>query len=495
MRSTGHNVLSVRKLRKSYGGQIVLNDISFNLRQGEVVLLRGENGSGKTTLLNILTGNLEPDVGEIKFDLNGNKETFNFPKIWWRDLNPNDHFTPERLAREGVGRLWQDIRLFPTMTILENVAVATTGQKGENPIRALLPGSKSDDINNYEISVECLTRVGLTENLDSSCDKISLGQMKRVAIARAILAGAKILFLDEPLSGLDKNEKLDVMRYLNNLVTERSITIVIVEHVFNIPTILTLADTVWTILKGNLETIEAKSLETQQISKEHGFYDLVSTIACTNGSVCTQELPHGARLTIANSSKYNNSPIAFEINELVVKRGIRTVIDGLSIILRKGQIAILEAPNGWGRSTLLDAIAGLQSIESGKVVLNGIDVSITPTYKRVQIGLSYLRSQMTVFNSLNVREHVKIANADDHLFKDSLNGNSKGSFLSGGEKQKLLIDILPEGDVYLLDEPMMGLDKDAIDKLYLKVTDMIDNGKVILITVPQSNYYKHNSSQ
>ena len=126
-------VLSVRGLRKAFGGQVVLDDISLDLRQGEVVLLKGENGSGKTTLLNILTGNLEPDRGELHVHINGSRERFSWPRPWWKELNPFDHFTPERLAWEGVGRVWQDIRLFPAMSTLENVMVSSPKQRGENP--------------------------------------------------------------------------------------------------------------------------------------------------------------------------------------------------------------------------------------------------------------------------------------------------------------------------------------------------------------------------
>ena len=111
-----HTVLSVKGLKKSFGGQVILDDISLDLKRGEVVLLRGENGSGKTTLVNILTGNLEPDKGEIHLHINGNKELFSWPRRWWKEVNPFDHFTPERLVWEGVGRVWQDIRLFPTMS-------------------------------------------------------------------------------------------------------------------------------------------------------------------------------------------------------------------------------------------------------------------------------------------------------------------------------------------------------------------------------------------
>ena len=97
-------VLCIRDLKKTFGGQVVLDSASADLREGEVVLLRGDNGSGKTTLLNILSGNLEPDAGSIHLQANGTAEHFKFPRRWWENLNPFDHFTPERVAREGVGR-------------------------------------------------------------------------------------------------------------------------------------------------------------------------------------------------------------------------------------------------------------------------------------------------------------------------------------------------------------------------------------------------------
>jgi branched-chain amino acid transport system ATP-binding protein len=132
-------------LRKSFGGQTVLDGVSLDLKQGEVVLLRGANGSGKTTLLNILTGNLEPDAGRIQLFTNGETEQFDFPRSWWQELNPLDRFLPERLAQEGVGRTWQDIRLFSTQSLQDNIAVATPDQIGENPIWAFLRRFKVRD--------------------------------------------------------------------------------------------------------------------------------------------------------------------------------------------------------------------------------------------------------------------------------------------------------------------------------------------------------------
>ena len=239
-------VVKTHGLRKSFGGHVVLDNVDFSLKAGEVVLLRGDNGSGKTTLLNILTGNLQPDAGEIVVTANGTTENFRFPRPWWTNLNPFDHFTPERVAAEGIVRTWQDIRLFRTQSILSNVMIGVPKQIGQHPFEAVFNPLKVGR-RNKEVADKCradIGNVGLAGRENSSADKISLGQSKRVAILRAINAGAKILFLDEPLSGLDGAGVAEIMGVLQTLASNHQITLVIVVHVFNIPLILEIANTV-----------------------------------------------------------------------------------------------------------------------------------------------------------------------------------------------------------------------------------------------------------
>ncbi|MEI8197453.1 MAG: ATP-binding cassette domain-containing protein, partial [Phycisphaerae bacterium] len=200
----GGVLMRVKGLRKAFGGQIVLDGVDLELREGEVVLLRGDNGSGKTTLLNILTGNMEPDAGEIQLFVNHHPEHFRFPRRWWQELNPWDHFTPERVASEGVGRTWQDVRLFGSQTLLDNLAVARPEQLGETPWRMLTRTRsclKAETENHHAVR-ELLQALGLGDRGDSSADKISLGQTKRIAFARAAHSNTKIIFLDAPLAGL-----------------------------------------------------------------------------------------------------------------------------------------------------------------------------------------------------------------------------------------------------------------------------------------------------
>jgi ABC-type branched-subunit amino acid transport system ATPase component len=113
-------LLRVEGLSHAFGGQQVLQDVAVELRRGEVVLLRGANGSRKTTLLNILTGNVVPDRGSIELNTRRESVRFEFPRGWgWQQ----SRFTPDNLAQLGLGRTWQDIRLFDTQSLADNIAV------------------------------------------------------------------------------------------------------------------------------------------------------------------------------------------------------------------------------------------------------------------------------------------------------------------------------------------------------------------------------------
>ncbi|MEI6415565.1 MAG: ATP-binding cassette domain-containing protein, partial [Pseudomonadota bacterium] len=262
--SLGRVLMQVNGLRKSFGGQTVLDGVDLDLHEGEVVLLRGENGSGKTTLLNILTGNMEPDVGDIHLYVNSHPEHFRFPRRWWQEINPWDHFTPERVASEGVGRTWQDTRLFGSQTLLDNLAVASPDQPGEKPWHILSRPRRclQAEAENRQAVQALLNALELGDRCESSADMISLGQTKRIAFARCARANTKIVFLDEPLAGLDQKGIASIIAVLRELAVAHRLTLVIVEHVFNIPIILDFATAVWTLADGRLtrETIaEAKA--------------------------------------------------------------------------------------------------------------------------------------------------------------------------------------------------------------------------------------------
>jgi ABC-type branched-subunit amino acid transport system ATPase component len=479
-------LLRAEGLKKAFGGQVVLNGLNLELRQGEVVLLRGENGSGKTTLLNILTGNLAPDAGTIHYLADTTPRSYRFPRRWWQELNPFDHFTPEFVTREGVGRTWQEIRLFGAQTLRDNVAVAEPGHPGENPVLALVAPSL---IARRETELNCeadtlLAGLGLAGREDSSADKISLGQSKRVAIARAIAAGARILFLDEPLAGLDRQGVNDVLELLETLIREQRVTLVIIEHVFNQPHLHGLVTTDWLLDNGKIQrpdgngagddSVRARSLGSSGLTIQRpAWFEL---LAGEGAEVVDEPLPWGALLTrIRRPGHFENPPKpVLEIRDLVVRRGARVVIGldehanqtGFSLTLCKGDKAVLQAPNGWGKSTLFEAISGFLPAESGEIRLSGSRVDRLPAWRRFRKGLRSLPSARNTFPGLTLRESLRLADMSSRVVSMAPLAERTTDSLSGGERQRLAIASVAAGEVTLYDEPFVALDAGSLAAIF-----------------------------
>ena len=478
---TGEVLLRVQGLCKAFGGQQVLENVSLELHRGEIVLLRGANGSGKTTLLNILSGNLEPDRGTMELFTNGRAERFEFPQQWWQKLNPWNHFTPEQVAQKGVGRTWQDIRLFNSQSLVDNIAVATPNQKGENPLWSLFQRGmvRKQEREIRRKSGVMLSQLGLAGRDQSSGDRVSLGQSKRVAIARAVQAGARILFLDEPLAGLDGAGIDEVLGLLRELAQVSGLTLVVIEHVFNIPRILELATTVWTLDKGELmiesAATAAHHVQADMVDGEAGIQGWLESITQGDGSMEHRELFGGAVLSLVRPDGVELGEVLLEVEDLVVYRGQRLVIGerdaqgnirGMSFGLRRGQLAVLQAPNGWGKTTLLEAIAGVLPICQGQIRIQGKRVEKLSPWKRVELGLSTLQARDNLFLSLTVREVLKIAQVPKIPINLSHLVDRPIANLSGGQKQKVFICCSLEGCNYntgILDEPFLALDPDTIN--------------------------------
>lgn len=246
-------IIEAKDIVKSFGGNRVLDGVSFRLEEGEIVLLQGANGSGKTTLINILTGNLEPDSGEICI-CHRKKNMLRFPRPWYLRMMPVSNFSPESIARMGIGRVWQDVRVFASQTSLDNVAAAAPNQLGESVIPAVsVPFlTKKADEKNRQKAGNTLALLGGADLADLHAGEISFGKSKIVAIARALQGKAKVLFLDEPLAGLDRAESENTIAILKDLSSKFGVTMVIVEHDLNIPRIKEIATTFWTLRDGKM---------------------------------------------------------------------------------------------------------------------------------------------------------------------------------------------------------------------------------------------------
>jgi branched-chain amino acid transport system ATP-binding protein len=467
-------LLAAHGLRKSFGGQIVLDGVNLELRQGEVVLLRGENGSGKTTLLNILTGNLEPDAGTIKYSADDSPRTYRFPRRWWQELTPWDHFRPEFVATEGIGRTWQDIRLFHAQNLRDNIAVATPSQPGENPIMALVAPARvrRTEQEIREKADAMLARLGLAGREISSADKISLGQSKRVAIARAVAAGARILFLDEPLAGLDQSGTANVLSLLEFLVRDQAVTLVIVEHIFNQTHLHGLVTTDWLLDKGRIAVLPSQGRTALAGHSQFGWRSLFTRDGV---AFIDEPLAQGAILTrIRPMERFDNTakPI-LEIRNLVASRGSRTVVGldderaetGFNLELFDQEIVVLSAPNGWGKSTFLATICGLVPVVRGEILLAGELLNNLPVWRRVRLGVRMVPSDRNIFPNLSARDALRVAGKRDSASLLGSVADRPSSSLSGGQKQRLaLLSQAGQASVRLrmFDEPFANLDLTAI---------------------------------
>ena len=484
----GHILMRAEGLRKIFGGQVALNNIELSLREGEIVLLQGVNGSAKTTLLNILTGNLAPDAGTIHLSANGTQEVFHFPKRSWQDLNFFDRFTPEHFARKGVGREWQDIRLFSSQNLRDNLAVAAPRHIGENPLSVIFRGKAVAENERHvcsEASVS-LAKLGLHDREFSSADKVSLGQAKRAAIARAVHAGARILFLDEPLVGLDEAGTVQVLDMLKDLANRQRLTLVIVEHVFNVSRILAFATSVWTLKNSSLSVESPVAVKKQLAELSSGPVAEIQKRLAPGAVLAQKTNLNGAELLIFSQNKRTDNPPLLEVKDLVVYRGNRLVlgsrdelgnVHGISFALHRGDTALMLAANGHGKTTLAESLAGLVKIASGQIRFDGVPIEQMPVWERAARGLLFLPARNHTFADLSVAESLKLAgiNICPQSLKPLL--HRRVSQLSLGEKQRLAFECALRRKNYILgvlDEPFSALDGANVQALFEHVQNAED---------------------
>ena len=208
----GAEILRAEHLQKRFGGLIAVNDVAIHLDAGEIVGLIGPNGAGKSTTFNLLTGVARPTAGSIR--------------ILGHDLA---HATPQSIARLGVARSFQHVKLVPGMTVLENVALGAHLRGRAGPLSALLRLDRADEAALFAESAAQLARVGLAAEAALPADSLALGQQRVVEIARALCLDPALLLLDEPAAGLRHAEKQELAALLRRLRAD-GVTILLVEH-------------------------------------------------------------------------------------------------------------------------------------------------------------------------------------------------------------------------------------------------------------------------
>lgn len=212
-------ILQIQNLVKEFDGIKAVDNLSFGIEENRIVALVGPNGSGKTTVFNLISGFLKPCKGSIFF--NGKEIT--------------SSFNPYRIAQLGIGRTFQNIRLFPQISVLDNVMLALRYEKGESFSAALLQTKKmkKEEKRNRQKAGELLRFIGLIEKKNELAENLSHGQRKLVEIARILALEPKVFLLDEPMAGVFPKTRKVILSLIKNL-KENGKTIIFIEHNINL---------------------------------------------------------------------------------------------------------------------------------------------------------------------------------------------------------------------------------------------------------------------
>ena len=454
-------VLEMRHITKRFPGTVANDDISFDLREGEVHALLGENGAGKSTLMNILYGLYHPDEGEIE--------------IGGRPVRLG---SASAAIEAGVGMVHQHFMLIPVMTVAENIVLAVEPTQAG----ALL------DLGEANARVRQISeRFGLAVDPKARVEDITVGQQQRVEILKALYRNADILVLDEPTAVLTPQEAKELFQIIRGL-TEQGKSIVFISHKLN--EVTEIADRITVLRRG-------KKIET------------LPAAGATEGSLARLMVGREVLLRV-DKGVSQPSDILLEVKGLHVfdDRGIEKV-RGLSLDVRAGEIVGIAGIDGNGQTELIDAMTGLRKVAAGTVTVAGEDVTADSVYGHFEAGLGHIpedRQRRGLVHEFSIAENIALHDYRDApdsklgwLFPGRLiergarliseydirggGPQTRAGSLSGGNQQKVVLarEIDRNPRVLIAAQPTRGLDVGAIEFVHRRLIEERDEGRGILL--------------
>jgi len=248
------NVLRVENVTMQFGGVVAVDDLSMEVNEGEIVALIGPNGAGKTTAFNVITGVYAPTNGQVLFD--GKKVVENHPRGKMRRQYKGKHLgdyksvlepTPDKLTRMGMARTFQNIRLWKSMTVFDNVLIAKHLRRSSNMFTAMFRLNAREETRQRAEVLELLRVVGLEDVKDELATSLPYGKQRRLEIARALATDPKLLLLDEPAAGMNPQETLELAEFIREKFHK---TIFLIEHHMDL--VMGIADRIYVLDFGEL---------------------------------------------------------------------------------------------------------------------------------------------------------------------------------------------------------------------------------------------------
>ena len=468
----GHELLKIDDVCVFFGGVKAVNEVSLTIKEGLITALIGPNGAGKTTLFNVISGLQKPTRGRIWFK---GKEITRL-----RDVE---------VARLGVARTFQNLRIFSNMTVLENVMAGRHRHEKAGFITAALGMQSKEEKESQRRAHETLALVGLEHLADWPVTSLPYGQQRLVEIARALATEPELLLLDEPAAGMNGAERIVLVQKIIE-IAKSGINVLIVEH--DIDLVMGLSDNVHVLDFGKLiATGTPKEVQQNQavIEAYIGVKDRSSWEQIGEGD--TRDLRgEGTRpiLTVENVSTYYGS--------------IGAVRD-VSMNVYPGEILTILGSNGAGKTTLLRTISGALKPKSGKITFLDKDITGKPMQEISCLGIGHVPEGRLIFQTLSVYDNLRLGACrrrnKAEIMKDmdfvfelfpvlSERRRQIAGTLSGGQQQMLAIGraIMGKPKLLVLDEPSMGLAPQIVDQIFETLVKLNREQGMTLVIVEQN---------
>ena len=251
------NVLKVENVTMQFGGVVAVDNLNLEVNKGEIVALIGPNGAGKTTAFNVITGVYQPTNGAVWFQ--GEKIVENHPQGKMRQQYKGEHAgdytqvlapTPDKVTRLGMARTFQNIRLWKSQTVFDNVLIAKHCRAASNVFTATFRLNRKEEAAQRENVLELLETVGLADVKDEPATSLPYGKQRRLEIARALAAEPELLLLDEPAAGMNPQETEELTAFIGEIRDRFHLTVFLIEHHMNL--VMNISDRIYVLDFGKL---------------------------------------------------------------------------------------------------------------------------------------------------------------------------------------------------------------------------------------------------
>jgi len=450
-------ILRVENISKTFSGVTALDQVSLEVKKGEVLCLVGENGSGKSTLIKIISGVYTPDEGNIFINQKHYKK-----------------LTPIESIREGVQVIYQDFSLFPNLTVAENLAI------NEQLSRRKKFVNWSEY---YRIAAKGLAEIGVSIPLDELVGLLSTADRQLIAITKAILAEAKIIIMDEPTTALTRNEIKSLFKIIHNL-KDRGISILFVSHKLN--EISEISDRV-VVLRNGKKVVELDSKNIDIKSMEYYM---------TGRKLVRSEIQPNIGLD-------KHKPV-LEVRNL----SLRNKFEKISFDLFSGEVLGITGLLGCGRTELALSLFGEMPADSGNLKIEGKEVKIRQIQDAVKLKIGYVpedRIREGLFMDRTISENITVPMihwlvnrfnlTDINAIRELANkwikrldirtpsGENPAKSLSGGNQQRIVLAkwLASKPRILILNSPTVGVDVGSKGEIHKLIRDLAGQGIGILM--------------